>query len=152
MDLKLALIPGPDGQLPTFDLAIENGGLALDDGLETALIVSLFTDRRASDDDVLPDPSGGKRGWWGDTYADIDGDQIGSRRWLLERERDLPDTYKRMQIYLAEGCEWLTADGVAGRVDVAAERLRPGVMEYSVMVKRPDAAPRQFQFLHFWGS
>jgi phage gp46-like protein len=150
MDLRLALIPNADGLPPSFDLVVENGDLALDDGLESALILSLFTDRRAGDDDLLPEPGGSRRGWWGDSYAPITGDRIGSRVWLLERERDLDDVYKRAKIYLDEACEWLVADGVAGRVETSAARLRAGVMSYTVSVQHGQAAPRQYQFLNFW--
>lgn len=68
-----------------------------DDGLMTAVIISLFTDARAHDDDPLPDErvgvSSDRRGWWGDCLPDAQGEQtlesIGSRLWLLWREKDL---------------------------------------------------------------
>ena len=55
-----------------FDLALAGAGdardLQGDDGLLTAVIISLFTDARAHDDDPLPDERVGvtsdKRGWW----------------------------------------------------------------------------------------
>jgi phage gp46-like protein len=152
MDLRLVLIPDPNGLPPRFDLAVENGDLALDDGLETALLVSLFTDRRAHADDVLPDYGNDRRGWWGDSYADIEGDLIGSRLWLLERERDLADVPLRAKLYLAEAVQWLIDDGVVDQVDVQAERSQPGMLAYAVIVNRPNAPPRRYQFNHFWGA
>jgi phage gp46-like protein len=62
------------------DLALAGGDLAADNGLTTSVILSLFCDRRAADDDVLPDDAvdlngrlvrqgaGDRRGWWGDWY------------------------------------------------------------------------------------
>ena len=50
-----------------------------DDGLMTAVIISLFTDARAHDDDPLPDErvgvSSDRRGWWGDCLPDAQGEQ-----------------------------------------------------------------------------
>lgn len=37
------------------DFVVTKGDLATDRDLETAVLISLFTDRRASDDDVVPD-------------------------------------------------------------------------------------------------
>ena len=46
------------------DYEIKNTGLSQDHTLETQVILSLFTDQRASDDDELPDSRHGRRGWW----------------------------------------------------------------------------------------
>ncbi|NCB53153.1 MAG: hypothetical protein EOM54_14955, partial [Clostridia bacterium] len=48
------------------DFLLDNTGadLSSDKGLETAVIVSLFTDRRA-DGEELPPNEKTKRGWWG---------------------------------------------------------------------------------------
>jgi phage gp46-like protein len=153
MDLKLAVIPSAPGLPPTFDFQVVNGDLALDDGLETSLIISLFTDRRAGDDDVLPDPmDSNRRGWWGDSYAPIQGDLMGSRLWLRARERDEKQTFLRMKLDLEEATEWYVADGISSKVECDASRLRPDVVQYSAVIHRNAQAPRQFQFLDFWGS
>jgi len=56
-----------DTDLMEGDLEVENGDLAHDGGLETAVLMSLFTDRRARDDDKLLDEEArDKKGWWGD--------------------------------------------------------------------------------------
>ncbi len=60
-----------------------------DAGLETAVIISLFTDRRAGENDELPATETDRRGWWGNTLQDAD-DEIGSKLWLLCREKQLP--------------------------------------------------------------
>lgn len=58
------------------DFVLSGGVLSIDDGLRTAIIISLFTDARAADDDVLPQLGGDRRGWWGDAEPDVEGDQI----------------------------------------------------------------------------
>ena len=77
----LALLNSDAGD---FDLSIVDGDLLGDDGLMTAVTVSLFTDRLAREDDPLPESMPGKepdrRGWWGDLVR-LDGraNPIGSR-------------------------------------------------------------------------
>jgi phage gp46-like protein len=152
-DFRTLVIPGPEGQLPRMDLAIDGYQLAVDDGLETALIHSLFTDARAQPDDVLPDPQDNDpRGWVGDTYAEVPNDAYGSRLWLLSRERQIPDTLKRVKQYAEEATAWLVQDGVADRVDIEAEFPQMDWLALGVTVYRGADAPRRYQFLKFWGT
>ncbi len=108
------------------DLSIEDSDLESDDGLETAVIISLFTDRRARDDDELPDPNNpDRRGWWGDLVAEVADDQIGSRRWLLERSKTTPDVLVKLKEYDMEALQWMIDDGVAAKIEITVERQGP---------------------------
>lgn len=115
MDFATVLSPGL-----TFDWAISNGDLAADDGLDTAVALSLWTDRLANADDVIPDGSADRRGWWGDAFlpplADGTPDHIGSRLWLLAGALQIPETAQRGQAYCQEALQWLVDDGVAASV------------------------------------
>ncbi len=53
------------------DMAVVNGDLAVDEGLRTAVIISLLTDRLADADAVIPDGTRDRRGWWGDLVLDV---------------------------------------------------------------------------------
>lgn len=104
----------------------DDGGVEEGRELETAVLISLLTDRRVSESEV---PEGQSRaGWWGDAYADEEGDEIGSRLWLLERGTDVPDAPVRAAAYAREALRWLVDDGLATDVDATARRLRPGVL------------------------
>ena len=102
------------------DLAIDAGAadLAADDGLSTAVLVSLFTDRRTAVEE-LPDGETRRRGWWGDTLSPDD--EIGSHLWLLARAKRTPDTLHRAEDYARAALGWLVEDGVAEEVAVRAE-------------------------------
>ncbi len=105
------------------DLSIEDGDLESDDGLETAVIISLFTDRRARDDDELPDANNpDRRGWWGDLVAEVADDQIGSRLWLLERSKTTPDVLVKAKEYAEEALSWMIEGDVAKKIEVEVER------------------------------
>jgi len=122
-DGDVKLIPTEDGG----QITIQSGQPVMDDGLETAVIISLFTDRRARDDDELPDPNNpDKRGWWGDLVAEVEDDQIGSRLWLLERSKTTPDVLVKAKEYAEEALDWLISDGIAKRGEVEVERQNPG--------------------------
>ena len=96
----------------------------------TAVAVSLFTHRTAEADDPLPHFASDRRGWWGDLdAAEIrGGTPIGSRLWLLSREKQTEATRLRADEYIREALQWMTDIGLADSVEVevawvAAERL-----------------------------
>jgi len=124
------------------DLALHGASLATDEGLKTAVIVSLFTDARARDDDHLPAP-GDRRGWWGDALPAIAGDRIGSRLWLLNREKRLASVVGRARDYAREALAWLIADGIAKTVEVEAAAIGADVLAIGVEITRPDGPGRQ---------
>ena len=120
-----------------FDLVIEKNDLALDDGLRTAVTISLFTDRRIKAEE-LPAGETDKRGWWGDEFADIDGDFTGSRLWLLKREKQSNEVRRRAEEYASEALQWMITDGVAQGVTVTAEWLGGGFLGLAVSIQRPQ--------------
>jgi phage gp46-like protein len=120
--------------------------LAAGHDLETAVILSLFTDRLALPDDPLPDPSDGdRRGWWADWNAAdaVLGDlgPIGSRLWLISREKQLDSVRLRAEDYAREALAWMLEDGVADQVEIAAEwhGPAPGRLDVSVVISRDGA-------------
>ncbi|KOQ71544.1 phage GP46 family protein [Stenotrophomonas maltophilia] len=154
MDIQ-TVYSNADGAL-AMDYQVVAPGLAAEDGLQTAVIISLFTDRRAGDDDQLPDGSADRRGWWGDSYADDDGDQIGSRLWLLGRSKATPDVLQQAQQYAKEALQWLIRDDVVSKVSVSAEwqALDGGgrTLALQVELQRKDNSAVQYRFSNFWGA
>lgn len=138
----------------TGDLALGDDGLATDDGLLGALLLSLYCDRRALPDDRLPSSGAAhaepglpdRRGWCGDALAEVEGDRWGSRLWLLSREKQTEQTRLRGEDYTREALAWLLEDGVATGLLVAAEWVRRGFLGIRVRVERPDGWKRDFQF------
>ncbi len=53
------------------------------DPLTRAVVISLFTWRRAEPDDNADVPMG----WWGDTWPAVQNDRYGSRLWLLPAQQ-----------------------------------------------------------------
>jgi phage gp46-like protein len=148
MDVRTVVV----GEGLSTDWLLASPQLDTDEGLQTALLLSLFTDRRAEADDVLPDNSGNRRGWWGDSFADVPGDRFGSRLWLLSREKQLSNALQRARDYAREAVSGLVEDGVARQVEVDAEFPRAGVLAIAVTVYRPAGDARRFRFESFWSQ
>ena len=106
------------------------------DELAQAVLISLFSWRKSAADDGVKVPD--RQGWWGDTFADVDGDRIGSRLWLLQRQKVLPTTLKRAEAYAREALKWLTDDAVVSRIEVTAERGGVDQLTLSVVCFKPD--------------
>ena len=69
----------------SFDLVIENGDFKNEEGFDTAIWVSLFTDARASESQVLIPEN--RRGWLGNLVSDVEERQLGSFLWLVEQRK-----------------------------------------------------------------
>lgn len=133
------------------DFAIEADDLASDESFRTAVLLSLFTDRRANDTDVLPDENGPRQGWWGDAYAEKRGDKIGSRRWLLGRAKLSPAILPSVEIYDRESLAWLVEDCAVASFDleyeIVGEQLSTRITFY-----REDETTFALCFDHVWDA
>jgi phage gp46-like protein len=137
------------------DIEYDNGDLTIDNGLETAVIVSLFTDRRVTKEETLPDPnSEDRRGWWGDQVADIQGDEIGSKLWLLERSSTTQDVIIDAEIYINDALQWMIDDGVVLSYDVEVERQerldKSSTLGFKVIFHQTDGADKVLKFNDLW--
>ncbi|SMF77472.1 Mu-like prophage protein gp46 [Tistlia consotensis] len=130
-----------DGSTLSGDLQLGPFGLAGDDSLVTAVLVSLFTDRRALTDDPLPAGAGSdRRGWAGDALSQVAGDRIGSRLWLLKREKQTEETRRRAEDYVREALAWLAEEGLAAGVVVSLEWQGIGLLAGTVEIRLPSGA------------
>lgn len=146
MDIRL------NGNGYGWDIGLDGKNLSTDSGLETAVVISLFTDRRAESDDALPDGSGDRRGWWADAYSEYENDRIGSRLWLLAREKTLPSVLERAKEYVQEALAWMIEDGLAAEINVYAERGRNDILGLSIDIVKPSGELVNFTYQDIWES
>jgi phage gp46-like protein len=127
---------------------VESTDLTQSESLTRAVIISLFTWRRANADDVI---EGQKMGYWGDVSEPPEtNDKIGSRLWLLAREKVLQSTINRAREYAQEALQWLIDDGVASRVDVIAERYGVDGIALQCTIYRADGTKATLRFDNAW--
>lgn len=131
---------------PRFVLETDPKAITDDAVLETAVIISLFTDRQADADDEIPDGTGDVRGWWGDVLNPVNGDLIGSRLWLLHREKQLENVRKDAETYAYEALEHLLDDGVATSINVVASYPRPEWLALWISIQKADGTPLNFNY------
>jgi len=148
MDIRTVFIDMDRGA----DLALELFALATDDGLETAVILSLFTDARALDDDTLPPGQTDRRGWWGDAFPPVPGDRFGSRLWLLRSAKQLQASLNDARQYAEEALAWLVDDGAALKVEVETFIPRDEIMGMIVRIYRPDGSTTPIRFETLWSA
>ncbi|MDP3088874.1 MAG: phage GP46 family protein [Methylotenera sp.] len=127
---------------------VESTDLSQAKSLNRAVIISLFTWRRANPDDLI---EGQKMGYWGDTAEPPEAnDKIGSRLWLLSREKILQSTFNRAREYAQEALQWLIDDGVASKVDVIAERYGVDGLALQCTIYRTDGTKATLRFDNAW--
>ncbi len=107
----------------------------LETSLIRAVVISLFTWRRAAPDDPVDDEE--RFGWWGDSYPTVADDRIGSRLWLLRRVKLTAGTQRDAEFYANEALQWLLDDGQVLEVDVLTERVDSSRLNLRVMLTIP---------------
>ncbi len=132
---------------PGYDFVNDNG-IQTEEGLETACIISLFTNRRATEQELRlagldSDHLGG---WWGDSFPEIDGDVLGSKLWLLERGKRQQATLDDADRYAAEALQWLLDDKVAQAVTPTASFFEDtDLLIIAIDIERPDDLQPKFR-------
>jgi len=124
-------------------IRIEDGDL-VDDDLQDLILLSLFTWRRARDDDPVPDGAS-RQGFWADP-------EFGSRLWLLARAKSTQQTLVDAQAYAEEALQWLVDDQIVRAITVTVELAPRGDGAYlSIGVARPRQPYALARYAYFWG-
>ena len=98
------------------------GGLQARNALQTAIVIQLFSDARALDDDLLPDDlDPDRRGWWGDGIARIEEQglyNVGSRLWTLRRSILNKETADKAHDMVLEALQPIVDQGAVARFEI----------------------------------
>ena len=117
------------------------------DPLTRAVVISLFTHRRADPDDNADVPMG----WWGDTWPAVANDRYGSKLWLLKRSKLTNDLVNRVRTYLRDALQWMLVDGVVSRIDIDVQRTGINELGNSIVLWRGNS-PLTLSFENFWSA
>ena len=126
------------------DWVVQGAALQSGNDLQTAILLSLFTDRLAEPSDETPD--GDRRGWWADDPANL----MGSRLWLLSRAKGPLNVAQRAEDYAAEALQWLIADGVVAAFDIDGEWVSPDQLDLVVTAKKRDGTVVAVRLPQVW--
>lgn len=125
-----------------YDISLaENGDILTRDSFETALLMSLWGERRAAASE-MPVPEL-RRGWIGNESTP--GWENGSKLWLYEQSRATRTVLNGIETAVANGLQWLVDDGLAIRVTVSA-RLTSGNISVLAEIERPNSTVERRYF------
>ena len=130
-----------------FDIAIENGDLKKDAGLETAVIISLFTDQRVTAKE-LAELYTDRGGWWGDAIAEIQGDNIGSKLWLtLQSGKLTNEALDRIENFGRDSLLWMIEDNLCSTVSVSATLINKNIY---IKIELPKKNENDILYSFLW--
>lgn len=145
MDIRIKLNP----DLLNFDVDFIDNDLEIDEGLESSILISLFSDRRVTFEEI-PDNQSDLRGWWGDAVDLTEDNKIGSKLWILLREKQTDETLARAKEYCEEALQWILDDGVAKSVTVTTAYPERGHLRISIDVEKPDGDKVKYAYNFIW--
>ncbi len=102
-----------------YDLNFVAGDFELTSGLDTAILMSLSCERRASESEIkLPQY---RRGWLGNEINGFNNFEYGAKLWLLNQARATQDTLNKAVTYSQQALHWLVTDSYVQSVVISAE-------------------------------
>ncbi|MFH0021767.1 phage GP46 family protein [Pseudomonas fluorescens] len=120
----------------------------LEAALTRAVLISLFTWRRALTDDPVDDDE--LFGWWGDSYPDIADDRIGSRLWLLRRVKLTDATQRDAEFYANEALRWLLDDGHVIEIEITSVKAEISRLNLTVILTVPGGDRIEIKPISSW--
>ena len=133
--LDIELVQQPD---LSYDIEFENGDFKIDDGLETALIVSILSDRRASESQVFQPEL--RRGWIGDLVTTLPGYKLGSHIWLSEQARVTQETLSTIQDSAEKSLNWMLSASLILKVEAKATITSKDNILLTITITSPDGS------------
>ena len=126
----------------------QQAGASLKSGgdLQTAILISVFSDRVALPSDTILDGSNDPRGWCGDDPTT----PIGSRIWLLERSKQTTQVLGLAKSYLAEALQWLIDAKIVASFDILTEWTAAGTLGAQITAHKPVGAALSLNFQWAW--
>ena len=125
------------------------GALETDESLESQVLISVFTDVEASPQEIETAGLDRQQGWWADCDAlrDPGARRMGSKLWLLSREKTILATCRRAEKYVRDSLLWLIDAGIVSTVVVVATRPRPGIVALDITMTRPSKLLKAYRRL-----
>lgn len=123
------------------DWRVGDGDLVTGSDLQTAISISLFTDRLARSDDVIDGTD--RRGWWGDNA-------LGSRLWILRRQRLTTKVAIKSEDFAKEALQWLIDDGVVSSISVSTSIVYPQKLILSISYQQPSGINEAVKYSWVW--
>jgi phage gp46-like protein len=131
-----------------YDIQLDSAGdIQSQDFFDTALLVSLFAERRANESEVLE--SRLRRGWIGNECTP--GFEIGSKLWLFEQSRLTGSTINGVSSVLLEALRWFIDDGFLESIDGVNPIVTTHGLSAEITLRRPNSQVEK-RFFVLWDN
>ncbi len=111
-------------------ISVERNDLAVDSGIENAVVLSLFLDARDPNAQALDEDP---RGYWASEFGPV---EWGSLIWTLAREKPSQALAKQIQRYAEASLQWMVRFQVVEFAKAACEFVKDRIV-LEVEIKRP---------------
>lgn len=130
-----------------YDITIRDGDITPTDTFKTAIEVSLFSDARATSDQVFVPQA--RRGWIGDIATPIEDQLFGSYLWLVEQKRLTQGTVNEVVSYARLALQWLIDQGQALTVDVGGSIIAGYGIALNIIITSVSGATEN-RYVELW--
>jgi phage gp46-like protein len=129
-----------------FDISwTDSGDIATAQSLDTAILMSIFEEARATPAEVPAAPL--RRGWLGNEFADL---EQGSKLWEFTHERVTATMLSELGVVIQNAMSWMVDTHVAERVAVSSPTYQSGAVSIGIeWVYQGDAGN---QYFTLWGA
>jgi phage gp46-like protein len=139
-----------DQDLQLYDLVLNEDGTDFksSEGFDTAIPVSLFTDKRAPSS-LVPEASR-RRGWVGNILTLDEEFELGSLLWILDQAKLTQTEIISSQIYAKDCLSWLINIGAAESITVVTTQTATRGILINIKIRDNNNNLNQYQTL--WRS
>ena len=115
------------------------------DELNSAVLISLFTWRHAKPHDL--GVTDFQYGHWADSY---DNHQLGSRLYLLLREKIDDDLPGKIDVLITEALQWMLDDSIISDISISSTRTDIYNIQTTLILSRHNQTTEKFEFDNIW--
>lgn len=115
--------------------------------LESAVLMSLFANARATVDEMLHQDHDDPMGWWAD-----DKFKMGSKLWLLRRSKLTANSVRKIHMYITDALDWMIQDGVCAAIKVDVKIVDINAVRVIIQIIKDDGTVLTLNFDDLWAK
>ena len=127
------------------ELKMDDYDLSRTGGFENAILISLFTDKRITENEKSPNNK--KGGWFGDNINTI---PLGSKLWTLERSKNINDIRLKSQEYVKDSLQWLINNKSVKDIIVNSFIVNNNTLKLEIKIFKNDNNNEFFKYYYNW--
>jgi phage gp46-like protein len=128
-----------------WDIEIDDSGdIRTTEGLESAIYMSVLCEKRADESEIQKPEY--RRGDWSNELNEVEGYEVGSKFWLLEKARNTQEAINKGLQYIKDGLEWMIEDGLIDSVGVDFSEKTNRSVQFEITVYKANNESETYYF------